>query len=209
MIDWKTAFAACPMVAILRGIRPDEAADHARALSGAGFTIIEVPLNSPDPFDSIARMVKAAPQALIGAGTVLRPDDVTRVRDAGGELIVTPNFHPGVAAKARDLRMPYCPGVGTVSEAFAALDAGAVGLKFFPAEMIPPAAIKAMRAVLPKDADVLAVGGIDEQTLVPYLRAATNGFGLGSSLYRPGQTPEVTAKRASAMIAALKAARAA
>lgn len=209
MIDWKTAFAACPMVAILRGIRPDEAAGHACALSGAGFTIIEVPLNSPDPFDSIARMVEAAPQALIGAGTVLRPDDVTRVLDAGGELIVTPNFHPGVAAKARELRMPYCPGVGTVSEAFAALDAGAVGLKFFPAEMIPPAAIKAMRAVLPKDADVLAVGGIDEQTLVPYLRAGTNGFGLGSSLYRPGQTTEVTAERAFAMIAALKAARAA
>lgn len=209
MIDWKTAFAACPMVAILRGIRPDEAADHARVLAGAGFTIIEVPLNSPDPFDSIARMVDAAPHALIGAGTVLHPDDVARVRDAGGELIVTPNFNPVVAAKARELRMPYCPGVGTVSEAFAALDEGAAGLKFFPAEMIPPAAIKAMRAVLPKDADVLAVGGIDEQTLLPYLRAGTNGFGLGSSLYRPGQTPEVTAERAAAMIAALTAARAA
>ena len=156
MTDLDTAFAANPMIAILRGLRPDEAAETASALTGAGFTILEVPLNSPDPLDSIARMVAAAPDAVVGAGTVLTAEQVRAVADAGGRIIIAPNFDPRVAAEARRLNLAYCPGVGTVSEAFAALEAGAAALKLFPAEMIPPAAVKAMRAVLPREARLLA-----------------------------------------------------
>ena len=148
MTDFDTAFAANPLIAILRGLKPAEAAATAAALTGAGFTILEVPLNSPDPLDSIRRMVTAAPDAIVGAGTVLTRDQVGRVADAGGRIIIAPNFDPRVAAEARRLSLAYCPGVGTVSEAFAALEAGAAALKLFPAEMIPPAAVRAMRAVL-------------------------------------------------------------
>ncbi|WP_295042484.1 2-dehydro-3-deoxy-6-phosphogalactonate aldolase [uncultured Paracoccus sp.] len=196
MTDFDTAFAAFPLIAILRGLRPDEAADTAAALTGAGFTILEVPLNSPDPLDSIARMVAAAPDAIIGAGTVLRPDQVGAVADAGGRIIIAPNFDPRVAAEAWRLDLAYCPGIGTVSEAFAALEAGAAALKLFPAEMIPPAAVKAMRAVLPPATRLLPVGGIDPAAMAGYVRAGANGFGLGSALYRPGQDSGATGQRA-------------
>ncbi|MCZ0960271.1 2-dehydro-3-deoxy-6-phosphogalactonate aldolase [Paracoccus benzoatiresistens] len=202
MTDFDTAFSANPLIAILRGLRPEEAADTAKALTGAGFTIIEVPLNSPEPLDSIARMVAAAPDAIIGAGTVLTPDQVGAVADAGGRIIIAPNFDPRVAAEARRRGLSYCPGVGTVTEAFAALEAGASALKLFPAEMIPPAAVKAMRAVLPRETRLLPVGGISPDTMEPYLRAGADGFGLGSALYRPGQEAATTGQQARGFMAA-------
>ena len=205
MTDFDTAFAANPLIAILRGLKPAEAADTAAALTGAGFTILEVPLNSPDPLDSIRRMVTAAPDAIIGAGTVLTRDQVGRVADAGGRIIIAPNFDPRVAAEARRLSLAYCPGVGTVSEAFAALEAGAAALKLFPAEMIPPAAVRAMRAVLPRETRLLPVGGIDPSTMAGYVRAGANGFGLGSALYKPGQDAAATGRRAQDFMAAWQA----
>lgn len=205
MTDLDTAFAANPLIAILRGLKPDEAADTAAALTGAGFTILEVPLNSPDPLDSIRRMVTAAPDAIVGAGTVLTRDQVGRVADAGGRIIIAPNFDPRVAAEARRLSLAYCPGVGTVSEAFAALESGAAALKLFPAEMIPPAAVRAMRAVLPRETRLLPVGGIDPSTMAGYVRAGANGFGLGSALYKPGQDAAATGRRAQDFMAAWQA----
>ncbi|VDS08086.1 2-dehydro-3-deoxy-6-phosphogalactonate aldolase [Paracoccus haematequi] len=208
MTDFDTAFAANPLIAILRGLRPDEAAATAAALIDAGFTILEVPLNSPQPLDSIARMADAAPDAIIGAGTVLRPEQVGAVAEAGGRIIIAPNFDPRVASEARRLGLAYCPGVGTVTEAFAALEAGAAALKLFPAEMIPPAAVKAMRAVLPRDARLLPVGGIDPAAMAGYRKAGADGFGLGSALYRPGQDAAVTGDRACGFMAAWQALRA-
>ncbi len=205
MTDFDTAFAANPLIAILRGLKPAEAADTAAALTGAGFTILEVPLNSPDPLDSIRRMVTAAPDAIVGAGTVLTRDQVGRVADAGGRIIIAPNFDPRVAAEARRLSLAYCPGVGTVSEAFAALEAGAAALKLFPAEMIPPAAVRAMRAVLPRETRLLPVGGIDPSTMAGYVRAGANGFGLGSALYKPGQDAAATGRRAQDFMSAWQA----
>ena len=205
MTDFDTAFAANPLIAILRGLKPAEAAAPAAALTGAGFTILEVPLNSPDPLDSIRRMVTAATDAIVGAGTVLTRDQVGRVADAGGRIIIAPNFDPRVAAEARRLSLAYCPGVGTVSEAFAALEAGAAALKLFPAEMIPPAAVRAMRAVLPRETRLLPVGGIDPSTMAGYVRAGANGFGLGSALYKPGQDAAATGRRAQDFMAAWQA----
>ena len=205
MTDFDTAFAANPLIAILRGLRPEEAADTALALTGAGFSILEVPLNSPDPLDSIGRMAAAVPDALVGAGTVLTPDQVGQVADAGGRIIIAPNFDPRVAAEARRRELAYCPGVGTVSEAFAALEAGAVALKLFPAEMIPPAAVKAMRAVLPRGTRLLPVGGIGPATMADYVQAGADGFGLGSALYKPGQDAATTGRRAQDFMAAWRA----
>ncbi|MBK4216732.1 2-dehydro-3-deoxy-6-phosphogalactonate aldolase [Paracoccus caeni] len=203
-MDFEAAFAACPLVAILRGLRPDEALDHGKALTDAGFTLLEVPLNSPEPLDSIATLSANLPQALVGAGTVLTAEDVRLVAEAGGRLIVAPNFSPAVAAEARRLNLIYLPGIGTMSEAFAALDAGASALKLFPAEMIPPVAVKAMRSVLPKDARLLPVGGINAQTMAAYLQAGANGFGLGGSLYSAGQDFKDTADKAAILIEAYK-----
>lgn len=202
MMDWQDGFATCPLVAILRGIRPDEAEAVVEALIGAGFRLIEVPLNSPDPLDSIARLARRfGDRAVIGAGTVLSAAQVGQVRAAGGRLIIAPNFDPRVAAAAEGLI--YGPGIGTVSEAFAALDAGAAFLKLFPAEMIPPVAVKAMRAVLPADLRLLPVGGITPDSMAAYLAAGANGFGLGSALYRPGISADQVAIRAGDFIAAL------
>ena len=150
-------------------------------------------------------MVTAAPDAIVGAGTVLTRDQVGRVADAGGRIIIAPNFDPRVAAEARRLSLAYCPGVGTVSEAFAALEAGAAALKLFPAEMIPPAAVRAMRAVLPRETRLLPVGGIDPSTMAGYVRAGANGFGLGSALYKPGQDAAATGRRAQDFMAAWQA----
>lgn len=209
MMEWETAFETCPLVAILRGLAPDEADGIGAALTGEGFTLIEVPLNSLEPLDSIARLARGfADRAVIGAGTVLHPDQVEAVARAGGRLIVAPNFDPRVAAAARGLGLIYGPGIGTVSEAFAALEAGADFLKLFPAEMIPPSAVKAMRAVLPGAARILPVGGIDATTMQAYLGAGADGFGLGSALYRPAITPAELARRAGTIVAAWRAARA-
>ncbi|RTL98977.1 2-dehydro-3-deoxy-6-phosphogalactonate aldolase [Ancylobacter aquaticus] len=197
MTTWESAFAACPLVAILRGITPEEAGPVAGVLVEAGFTLIEVPLNSPQPLESIRRMVAAVDgRAVIGAGTVVSPGQVADVAAAGARLIVAPNFDPDVAAAAQGLI--YGPGVTTPSEAFAALKAGAAFLKLFPAEMIPPAAVRAIRAILPFEARLLPVGGINPQAMAPYRAAGADGFGLGSALYAPGRSVADVAAQAGA-----------
>lgn len=188
------AMAKLPLVAILRGITPPEAQGVGAALVDAGWQLIEVPFNSPEPLRSIAALATAFPGALIGAGTVRTADEVRAVHDAGGRLIVSPHFDRAVVEAAAKLGMATLPGIATPSEAFAALAAGASGLKLFPAEMIPPAAVKAMRAVLPADTLLLPVGGIAPDTMAAYRAAGANGFGIGGALYRPGAAvPDVAA----------------
>lgn len=197
--------AHLPLVAILRGVRPDEAEAVGAALIVAGFRFIEAPLNSPDPFGSIAKLAAMAPRdVLVGAGTVLRPDDVDRVADANGQLIISPNFNADVVRRAVARGLIAMPGVMTPSEAFAALDAGAHALKLFPGEALPPAAVRAMRAVLPKDVTLLVVGGVSTDTMKAYVDAGANGFGIGSSLYKPGLTAQEVRSRADALIAAAR-----
>jgi 2-dehydro-3-deoxyphosphogalactonate aldolase len=197
------ALRTLPLIAILRGIEPSEAEAVALALHAEGFRLIEVPLNSPEPFDSIARMKRALPSdALVGAGTVLRPDDVQRVKEAGGELIVMPHADRAVIGAAKSAGLLCMPGVMTPTEAFAALDAGADALKLFPGELISPAVVKAMRAVLPKGSRLFAVGGVTAETMAGYVRAGANGFGLGTSLYTPGTSADQVRERARRMVAA-------
>jgi 2-dehydro-3-deoxyphosphogalactonate aldolase len=186
--DFHAALRQLPLVAILRGIAPAEAEGTARVLVEAGWRLIEVPLNSPDPFASIAAIARACPSAMVGAGTVRTADEVRRVRDAGGRLVVSPHFDRAVVQAARGFGLACAPGVMTPTEALAALDAGATALKLFPAEMIPPAAVKALRAVLPADVVLLPVGGITPETMTPYRAAGAQGFGIGSALYKPGAT---------------------
>ncbi|MGH8175063.1 MAG: 2-dehydro-3-deoxy-6-phosphogalactonate aldolase [Steroidobacter sp.] len=203
--EFDAAFRRCPLIAILRGVRPDEVVGIGEALIEAGFSLIEVPLNSPDPLDSIARLARAlAGRAVIGAGTVLQETDVAAVQTAGGTMIISPNTNIDViAATARD-RLVSMPGVATPSEAFAALEAGATALKLFPAEGASPAVLKAMRAVLPVGVRVIPVGGITPDSLATWLKAGAAGFGLGSALYTPGLTPADVAVRARRFIAALE-----
>src|SRR3954464_1007983 len=187
---FRTAFQALPLVAILRGLRPESAEAVGAVLVEAGFHIIEVPLNSPQPFASTERLVRALPEtALVGAGTVLDPADVDRVRDAGGRLIVMPHGDAAVIARAGELGLACTPGVATPTEAFAALKCGAAALKMFPAENLPPVVVKAWRAVVPKDTLLLPVGGINPDNMAPYVEAGADGFGLGSALFSPGATP--------------------
>jgi len=174
-----------PLVAVLRGLQPHEALAVGEALTGTGWTAIEVPLNSPDPLESIAILAGNFPQALVGAGTVLTAQDVRDVHAAGGQLIVSPNFNPQVVREAVRLGLVCLPGIMTPTEVFAALDAGAAGLKLFPAEIISPAAVRALRAVLPADARLLPVGGITPENMRGYLAAGASGFGIGSALYKP------------------------
>lgn len=190
-----------PLVAILRGLSPAEALPVGQALLSTGWTLIEIPLNSPQPLDSIAAMATAFPDALIGAGTVLTPGDVRNVHAAGGQLIVSPNFNPAVVREAVRLGLVCLPGIMTASEAFGALEAGATGLKIFPAEMITPAVVKALRAVLPTGTVVLPVGGITAENMRPYLAAGANGFGIGSALYKPGAAAVDVAESAMKFIA--------
>jgi len=203
--DFDAAFAALPLVAILRGLHPDEAVAIAGALVEGGFQLIEVPLNSPDPLRSIEALARAFPQALVGAGTVLTPGDARAVLDAGGRMIVAPNFDAAVVGETVRLGAVALPGVATPSEAFAALAAGAAALKLFPAEMIPPAAVKAVRAVLPPSTRLLPVGGISLDNIEAYRRAGADGFGIGSSLYQPGVTPDEVRRRAQRWSAAWRA----
>jgi len=204
MIDLKTALARCPLVAILRGVKPDEVAPIAAALIDAGFAIVEVPLNSPDPFASIARLAhQFGDLALIGAGTVLTPTQVNDVNAAGGRLIVMPHADPEVVRAAKAARMVVLPGFATPTEAFAAIQAGADGLKLFPAETGSPAILKAMKAVLPPDIPILPVGGITPDRMDAYFQAGAAGFGLGSALYKPGNTADEVAAAARKFIAAL------
>ncbi|HEY8567430.1 MAG TPA: 2-dehydro-3-deoxy-6-phosphogalactonate aldolase [Beijerinckiaceae bacterium] len=200
-----------PLVAILRGLRPDDAVAVGQELAEAGFRIIEVPLNSPQPLESIARLAEALPQdVLVGAGTVLDPADVARIRDAGGRLIVMPHGDVEVIARAAELELFCTPGVASPTEAFAALKAGADGLKMFPAEALPPPVVKAWRAVLPKDTLLIPVGGIKPETMKPFLEAGANGFGLGSALFTPSMSPKevgAAAQRFAESWRALAAAR--
>ncbi|MEP6791481.1 MAG: 2-dehydro-3-deoxy-6-phosphogalactonate aldolase [Ramlibacter sp.] len=191
-----------PLVAILRGITPEEAPAVGQALNGAGWKLIEVPLNSPRPLQSIAALAAAFPDALVGAGTVLNAAQVREVHSAGGRLIVSPNFDAAVVREAVRLGLVCLPGVMTPSEAFAALGEGATGLKLFPAEMISPAVVKALRAVLPSDALLLPVGGISTANMAAYRAAGANGFGIGSALYRPGMGADEVSRSALDFMAA-------
>jgi len=203
------AFRRCPLIAILRGVAPGEVVAIGEALMDTGFTLIEVPLNSPEPLESIALLAKAfSDRAVIGAGTVLRVAEVADVQRAGGTMIISPNTNTEVIAATRRADLVSLPGAATPSEAFAALDAGATALKLFPAEGASPAVLKAMRAVLPSDVRVLPVGGITADTLAPWLNAGAAGFGLGSALYKPGRTPAEVAAQARRFMEALQAARA-
>ncbi|WP_109312806.1 2-dehydro-3-deoxy-6-phosphogalactonate aldolase [Ruegeria sp. AU67] len=205
MIDLTAALAENPLIAILRGLEPENALPVAGELIEAAFRIVEVPLNSPDPLESIARIAKHyGAQAVLGAGTVLTAEQVDAVADAGGRIIVSPNMNPDVGRAAVARGLYWCPGVVTPSEAFAALDLGASVLKFFPAEMVPPTAIAAMRAILPQEAVIAAVGGITPETMAAYQAAGTNGFGLGSALYKPGRALDDIGARARAFTQALK-----
>ena len=197
-----------PLVAILRGIRPDEAVAVAMGLVDAGIAVIEVPLNSPNACDSIARIVESVgDHALVGAGTVLTPAQVGEVKAAGGRLIVMPHSDPAVIGAGVAAGIPVVPGVLTPTEAFAALANGAAALKLFPGEMVPPAIVRALLAVLPKGTTLVPTGGVDADSLAEYWRAGARGFGIGSALYKPGKTAESVAADARVLVAAMNAAR--
>ncbi|WP_285017495.1 2-dehydro-3-deoxy-6-phosphogalactonate aldolase [Novosphingobium sp. fls2-241-R2A-195] len=195
MIDLATALAQLPLVAILRGIRSDEIEAAADVLVEAGFRLVEVPLNSPDPLVTIEKLARrVGDRAIVGAGTVLTVGQVAEVQDAGGAMIVSPNTDVAVIAESARRGLVSLPGYFTPSEAFAALAAGASGLKLFPAEAASPAVVKAQRAVLPKDVPLLAVGGISPTNMEPWRQAGADGFGLGSALYKVGlSTAEIAA----------------
>jgi 2-dehydro-3-deoxyphosphogalactonate aldolase len=197
-------FAACPLVAIIRGVTPDEAVGIGEALVAAGIYVIEVPLNSPDPFASIAALATAlGTAATVGAGTVLHVAEVARVADAGGALVVSPNTDADVIAATAAAGLVSAPGYFTPSEAFAALAAGAHVLKLFPAEAASPAVLRAQRAVLPKTTLVLPVGGITPDAMAAWTAAGADGFGLGGGLYAAGRSAADVGDRARAYVAAL------
>lgn len=202
----RRALAEMPLVAILRGLVPENAVAVGAALVDASFRIIEVPLNSPRPFDSISALANAfGTHALIGGGTVLQQEDVGRIGDAGGRLIVMPHSDPRIIAEAKAHGLFCLPGVATPTEGFAALAAGADGLKLFPAEAIPPPVVKAWRAVFAADTLLLPVGGITPERMAGYRTAGASGFGLGSALFRPGVPISEVRARATAFVAAAKA----
>jgi len=192
-----------PLIAILRGLQPQETHDVVSALIDNGFTAIEIPLNSPDPFNSIEIAAKMAPaDCLIGAGTVLTVDDVEKLYSAGGKLMVSPNVEPAVITRAHGLGMVTMPGVFTATEALAAAKAGATGLKFFPASVLGPQGINAICAVLPEHLTIAAVGGVSEANFADYFKVGIKAFGLGSSLYKKGMSAAEVATRAKATISA-------
>lgn len=191
-----------PLIAILRGVTPDEIVAVGRALHDAGFRVIEIPLNSPQPFESIRRLTtELGESCLIGAGTVLTEAQVAEVDAAGGRLIVSPNANLAVIRASKAAGLVSAPGVATPSEGFAALDAGADSLKLFPAEQLGPAVVKAWRAVFPKELALLPVGGITPDNMGPYVAAGANGFGLGSALYKPGLSAAQVSANAQAFAA--------
>lgn len=204
-MDLRAALSYCPIAAILRGVRPDDIDAIGDALIEAGVTVIEVPLNSPQPFESIKRLAaRHGHHALVGAGTVLTVADVARVKEQGGQLVVAPNFDADVVRAAKAAGLATLPGVMTPSEGFAALRAGAEGLKLFPAEIIPPAVFKAWRAVFPADTLLLAVGGVGVDNIAAYREAGASGYGIGSALYKPGRPAAEIGRLAQALAAAAK-----
>ena len=193
-----------PLVAILRGLTPAEAPGIGQALTRAGFVLLEVPLNSPQPLESLAALAAQHPDLLIGAGTVMSAADVRNVHAAGGRLIISPHFDTEVVHEALRLGLACMPGVATPSEAFAALKAGAHALKLFPAEMIGPAVVKALRAVLPANVPLLPVGGVSPDNMAAWRKAGASGFGIGSALYKPGQSVAQTTAAANTFIQSWK-----
>ena len=194
----------CPLIAIVRGITPEDAEAIGQAIHDGGIRIIEVPLNSPDPLASIERIAAAlGDEALVGGGTVLHWSAVHDIRAAGGRIVVSPNTNAEVISAAAQAGLVSCPGYFTPSEAFVALDAGATALKLFPAEGASPAVLKAQRAVLPKDVPLIVVGGVKPDSMQPWREAGASGFGLGSGLFVPGQSADATAEKARAFVAGL------
>jgi 2-dehydro-3-deoxyphosphogalactonate aldolase len=197
--------ARCPLIAILRGIQPHEAEPVAAALEAQGIAILEVPLNSPSPLESIRRLAhEFGSRLLIGAGTVMSPAQVEEIAEAGGRLIVTPHANPSVVMAAKRAGLVAVPGFFTPAEAFSMLAAGADALKLFPAEAGSPAMLRALRAVLPGGTQVMPVGGIDGSNIPAWRRAGAAGFGIGSSIYKPGDSPETVGAKAHALVAALE-----
>ena len=193
-----------PLVAILRGLKPEEALDVGHAIVNAGFHILEVPLNSPDPLRSIQRLAEAFPNALVGAGTVTTAQQVRDIKAAGGQIIISPHLDDNVVCEAVNLGLISMPGVATPSEAFRAIALGAHGLKLFPAEMISPSVVKSMRAVLPSHIRLIPVGGIGTHNMVDYRKSGASGFGIGSALFAPGKSAQAVGQSAAAFVQAWK-----
>ena len=192
---------ALPLIAILRGLKPDEAVEVGEAIVAAGFRCLEVPLNSPEPLNSIRRLRQALDgRALVGAGTVLNVAAAHEVADAGGQLIISPNTNVDVIRETKTLGLLSLPGFFTPSEAFAALDAGADALKLFPAEIAGPKGLKAVRAVLPAATRVYPVGGVDPDSMSAWRSAGASGFGIGSAVFKPGQSAEQVARQAAEFV---------
>ena len=203
--DFRRYFAECPLIAIIRGVTPADACDTANALFEAGIRIIEVPLNSPEPFRSIEAIANAfGDRTLVGAGTVLDPADVAMVADAGGRIIVSPNASIPVIEATVAAGLVSSPGYFTPSEAFAAIRAGAHSIKLFPAEAASPKVVKAQKAVLPKDIPLIVVGGVTPQSIAEWRAAGADGFGLGGGLYQPGQDAGTTLAKARDYVAAAR-----
>jgi 2-dehydro-3-deoxyphosphogalactonate aldolase len=195
-----------PLVAILRGLKPEEALSVGQAIVNAGFHILEVPLNSPDPLRSIQILAEAFPLALVGAGTVTTAQQVRNIKAAGGQLIISPHLDDNVVCEAVNQGLISMPGVATPSEAFRAIALGAHGLKLFPAEMISPAVVKSMRAVLPTHMKLIPVGGIGIHNMADYRKSGASGFGIGSALFAPGKSAQAVGESADAFVQAWKAA---
>ncbi len=205
---WQATLNTMPLIAILRGISPNEALDIGNALLDSGITIMEVPLNSPSPLETISILSREFGQrAIVGAGTVLTTAEVAAVHAAGGKIIVAPNFSSNVASAAVGAGLHYCPGIATPTEAFQAIDAGASALKLFPAELVTPPVLKAMRAVLPESVTLLPVGGITPDNMTEYLQTGASGFGIGSALYKPGDGKARVAENATRFTQGFAAAR--
>lgn len=201
LTDW---LRRCGLIAILRGVRPDEVLDIAAALEAEGIAVIEVPLNSPSPIESIRRLAETfGDRLLIGAGTVMTTDQVGEIADAGGKLIVTPHADPNIVRAAKSHGLLSVPGFFTPAEAFSLLSAGADGLKLFPAEAASPAVLRSLRAVLPPNTAVLPVGSIDASNLSSWVDAGAAGFGIGSSIYRAGDSPQAAGAKARKLVRAL------
>jgi 2-dehydro-3-deoxyphosphogalactonate aldolase len=206
LADFTRYLAECPLIAIIRGVLPDEIEAVGGAIVEAGIRIVEVPLNSPEPFASIERLAKRfGDEALIGGGTILDPEDVKRVARAGGRIIVSPSTDTAVIKETWEEGLVSAPGFFTPSEAFAALNAGAHVLKLFPAEAASPAVLKAVKAVLPHEVPLIVVGGVKPDTMRPWLDAGASGFGLGSGLFKPGRSATEVAAAARAYVAGVRA----